>query len=450
MIKLNFTDYEAQFYLLNDSRLQFILNNTALDKGFQRPGCWKPKLKEAYCTSVVLGNAPSPIVVVNIEKSIKKTIPNSADYKYFKSWQDAGYKWISIDGNNRTVALREFFDNRVTIKHGKYMLSDIVEIDDSNDKWATLPDSMRDHAFDNVGISIVEYTVSTRDDLSILFVNINQGESLSKQEIRNARLTPIASEIRELGQNSIDALKHIFPNNKNYVIDEMLVKMACYYAFDPNHGVKGSDLNEAYEDNSPVWPQFIRGGGKECIIKTINLVKKYGKSSFSDKSTLMNLFIVMTAIHKKNQKVLREAEFFDWFITTESRRIVEIAYTNSSGEAYTYATCCRNTNKRDITARHGLLMRDLDAIPDGLVSNKLDERRLFTKGEKRKSWEKQGGKCPECGKECPESEIYNSELWHGHHQFPHSLGGQTTQDNCVLLCADCNLKLGNDYDLEAA
>ena len=79
----------------------------------------------------------------------------------------------------------------------------------------------------------------------------------------------------------------------------------------------------------------------------------------------------------------------------------------------------------------------------------MDDKRIFTKKEKHQAWLNQNGICPVTGKNIPEDEIYDSDLWQAHHyKIPHSFGGTTTQDNCQLIDAKANKQLGNSYTPE--
>jgi hypothetical protein len=65
-----------------------------------------------------------------------------------------------------------------------------------------------------------------------------------------------------------------------------------------------------------------------------------------------------------------------------------------------------------------------------------DERclsiRAFRNNEKRTVYERQGGKCKKCGKDC------NIKEMEADHITPYSRGGHTTLENCQMLCRDCN------------
>jgi hypothetical protein len=444
------TYYEPKFLGLNDARLRTILENTGLDLSFQRPACWDDKKKKQFCYSLVNGRAPTPIVIVNVEKSLKQSLPNSPDFNYFKEWLDKGFKYVSIDGNNRTVTLLEFFSGQVALPTGDIPLAkgSYSTLNSSNNKWNTLPEDLQNEIFENIGVNLYIFTVSSRKELSLLFTNINDGLGLNNQEKRNALVCDFAKEIRELSKQSTNALQHIFKRgNVRYCIDEFLVKMATFHTYGLTaETANKTALDAAYEDGkdgsgSNTYKDFIKSG-KDTTKKSIRMVERYATPSFKNSSTLFNLFMTIYQINKDNKKILNEQEFFEWFTKTETHRLPKIAYTNEKGDTWSYETCCNNSKKLDYEARLNLIKKDLELIEPTIVSV-IDLERVFTKSEKYKMWEKQGGKCNICGTVCKESELYDSDLWHGDHIIPHSKGGKTTIENSQLLCAPCNLKKSN-------
>ncbi len=80
----------------------------------------------------------------------------------------------------------------------------------------------------------------------------------------------------------------------------------------------------------------------------------------------------------------------------------------------------------DITNKRGI-------YPYVLIRNeKYLNIRAFTEGQKRAAYEKQRGKCKNCGKsfEFAEMEADHITPWH--------LGGKTLPENCQMLCRECN------------
>lgn len=58
--------------------------------------------------------------------------------------------------------------------------------------------------------------------------------------------------------------------------------------------------------------------------------------------------------------------------------------------------------------------------------------RAFTDNQKREAYERQKGKCPNCGK------IFAIEEMEADHITPWHEGGKTTPENCQMLCRECN------------
>ena len=99
---------------------------------------------------------------------------------------------------------------------------------------------------------------------------------------------------------------------------------------------------------------------------------------------------------------------------------------------------------------HELENRIIELLDDEDVSNQkgiyeylLDGNekhlniRTFSDKMARTAYERQGGICLKCGKHFKISEM------HADHITPWSRGGKTTQENCQMLCADCNRRKSN-------
>lgn len=91
-----------------------------------------------------------------------------------------------------------------------------------------------------------------------------------------------------------------------------------------------------------------------------------------------------------------------------------------------------------ITQRVKKLFMDDDIKKSGIYPYVLtgDEKylhiRAFSKGMKEKVWEKQDHKCKNCGKVFPINQM------EGDHIKPWRDGGKTVEENCQMLCKDCN------------
>ena len=62
--------------------------------------------------------------------------------------------------------------------------------------------------------------------------------------------------------------------------------------------------------------------------------------------------------------------------------------------------------------------------------------REFTDSQKRSAYERQKGKCAQCGNH------FEYEQMEGDHITPWSKGGHKTPDNLQMLCKECNRRKG--------
>lgn len=84
----------------------------------------------------------------------------------------------------------------------------------------------------------------------------------------------------------------------------------------------------------------------------------------------------------------------------------------------------------DVTNKKGIYIYLLEG------NEKYLNIRAFSDKQKREAYERQKGICPMC------KEHFELVEMHADHYTPWSKGGQTTAENCQMLCRDCNLKKG--------
>lgn len=435
-------------YPVTSTEIRDLKNTTALDLSFQSRGRWDSAQERAYITSLITGMAPSKIVIASLEDCADNCEHRSEDYKYFKAWLDKGFKYVSIDGNNRTITLMKYFGDKVALLEGEYLLPNgrVIVINDSNCIWSKHPRELREHIEKNVYVTVAKYVNANRADLSLLFKNINDGMSLNSQELRNAILVPFSGWVRDM----VDAvyktmLKKVFPTEKQYnrrKVDEFIVAMAIYLSFGTSRSIQSAEMDRAYQDNSPV------AAGVRQHEKTIKnfakFVEKFTDKKLKEHSTMMNLFMAYEYLISKDYVLRDEKDFYNWFLATENRRrgSKKIVHTTKSGESRTYHSCCNTMSHGELTARYNAIVDDVEKSLGEIVFPK-DENRLFNKSERYAMWKKQKGKCAVTGKTILESEINDDSKWAADHIIPHSKGGKTTIENGQLIDKLANLKKSN-------
>ena len=91
-----------------------------------------------------------------------------------------------------------------------------------------------------------------------------------------------------------------------------------------------------------------------------------------------------------------------------------------------------------------------DIDPDGLKKKGFYEyclsgdrtliwHRAFSERQQKQAYERQKGKCARCGKTFALKDL------EGHHRIAFADGGETTVENCLMLCKDCH----TDYHAES-
>ena len=441
-----YTNYKYHHWPLTSQKISHFLQKVALDVSFNRYACWKENSGTEYVRNVVVGFAPNPIIIANLKKCLELCVEDSPEYKYFQSWIEKGYEYLAIDGNNRTTSIRKYLNNELGIAHGTLILPDIppVTIDKKNNLMKNHPIELKEFIENNVLITICEYNLSTREQVSDLFYYVNEGQPLKDQEKRNALLVKMADGIREIS-SEFEEKNKFYPNNIHYKFDELMVKCAVIFAWGPANGVTQSDMNLAYTDNSTTYQAWVKKpgtNGRQMVEHANRLCRLYSGKKINP-SSFLNLFMGLYAIHMSKNKIENDESFIEWFMKTESKRLgsKEVLVSNTKGD-HTYEGLCGSSGKVDLEARYNAIKKDLKKCPHISEQFELDPNRLFTKVQRYEAWERQNGKTL-TDEIIPESEINDTEKWHADHIVPFSLGGPTTVDNCRLIRKEDNLQKGN-------
>jgi hypothetical protein len=445
-MSVNTVEFDYHRWPLVSQKLSYFLNKVAIDNSFNRYACWKKNSSTHYVRNVLVGFAPTPIIVANLRKCLALCDEGSEEYKYFNGWIEKGYEYLAIDGNNRTISIRDYLSGKIGIPNGMLTLPKVrpIEIDKTNAHFQDHPIELREYIEKEVMVTICEYTLSTREQVTQLFYDVNEGKPLKDQEKRNALLVDTAKEIRNISKKYEKGNK-FYKNNTHYVFDELMAKCAVIFAFGPSNGVTQKDMYEAYTDNSIVYNAWVRksGANGRQVTEYANTLTKFYNGAKINPSTFINLFIALCNINEDGKKVANDEKFFNWFMETESKRIGSSDIIHSSNKGgYTYSMLCGTTGKVDLRCRSEAIQKDLDTCPYVTLQVEKDPNRLFSKTQRYESWVRQNGITP-TGEIIPESEIYDTEKWQADHVVPFSRGGSTAVDNCRLIRKEDNLRKSN-------
>ena len=175
---------------------------------FQSNFRWSLNNQQRYIASILNGRALSSIILGDVEalmKSVKEGTPektNHPSYKFYKKLWDLGYKFIVIDGNNRTTTIDYFRQDKVPLLESdnyQYQHPLFKSIKKSAKLYSQLTKAQKAH-FNDSTLGVTMVTSGTLEDLGQCFVNVNSQVKLNDQEMRQANVCDFGYKVRELAK----------------------------------------------------------------------------------------------------------------------------------------------------------------------------------------------------------------------------------------------------------
>ncbi len=433
-----------------------------LDDSFQSNCRWTTVLNQAYMKSILLGHAVTPIILGDVDSLTSSCKlyygEDSEEYKFFKDLQDQGYKYITIDGNNRDNCICAFINDEFPLTEGVY---DIEELDlprftaGKNDKtYSQLPANVKQYV-EGVKINILLITQCDRIGLAALFSKVNEGLNLNDQEKRNAIMCRFGHMIRNLVKENLDAFKKMYSQkniNRRHP-DEFCVSVAVLVA-NGLVNLERQTRTNAYGDSTLEVRTFEK---TKAIIKQIAyIVKNYGASGFNVggkfNNNLIDFAMLLNYINSNNIVVDDWKKFYNYWVERQLDYINDatILLNNKKGTApKPYAKCLSSNSKSTLNVRYQKQLDMISEVPDQVLTLR-DETRLYDPKFRFMFWQRQNGICPLTNKPIEARFIYDGKVTHVDHTIPWSKGGQTNSENGALVFASANLEKGNKdmVDLE--
>jgi len=460
-----------------------------LDDAFQSYHRWVTENNQQYMRSLLNGKAPTPIYVADIEacrNSIRlKYGENHEDYKFFDDLLKKGYKYITIDGNNRTRCITDFIFGCLTgnfplyeqdYEIGGSITRPIVFTATKQAKSYNQLDPQFANEIDNIKFTVTVITTGTRRDLAELFDSINKGITLNAQEKRNCLMYTFAYDVRECVAKNKSNLKLIFKGKDDKVfhrrvVDEFVVDVACLCA----RGLIGfgpANRDKAYGDNTPEVLHFKKA---ERIIKQIASLAKFIKdgdklliSSKKTSTNLVDLAILLNYMNDNEIDYSDKEKFFTEFCNAQEERLADptILWRKKFPKGHPQEGQPTGTDDRGyagvqrsaaqvnfLTIRQDKLIASLKDFSDGLIVYK-DPQRNFKRDYAFMIdlWKSQNEICPLSDKKIYARDVMNGQIIEvDHHFIPHSKGGQTVKENAALVYKSANReksdKITNDTQL---
>jgi len=222
------------------------------DPSFQRRVVWDNTNISKYVRSLTLGrSAYTNIVLVDVDKCLELANDNVDDVssKYFLNLKEKGYKFLSLDGQNRSKTIINFMNNEITITARiRDVKGNIEKVENKYFKDLT---QLQQYAIELSNVSVVIADEVSVEDVSDVFRTLNDGMPLNAQEMRNSFRTPIARFIRNISLKYGSALKRIVRENdfKRMGDDELIAKMLMILMENKPGKCKYWDLGSADVDS---------------------------------------------------------------------------------------------------------------------------------------------------------------------------------------------------------
>jgi hypothetical protein len=196
----------------------------------QRREVWNNQLLALFMVSVCRGwSQLTTIVVADVKKCLKFSRKNGdrVSTKYFQRILNKGYRYISLDGQNRSKKIVEFLNDKFPIS-GTFLDADDVSQTVTNKLFKDFPERLRDRILDGGFLNVEVAPPCGKDTLSDIFLALNSGEPLNAHEKRNSLKTPISDWVRKTRKTLDDALMRVVSRKDaiRMLDDELVAKMA--------------------------------------------------------------------------------------------------------------------------------------------------------------------------------------------------------------------------------
>ena len=427
-----------------------------LEESFQRGtdqvSSWNDDNKKDYIHSTLVGTATNPIHVVDIKKALQYN--EGADpesYEIFKKYDEEGYIYLSIDGNNRSIALKDFRENKFKMYQREYPTDRLlVEVKKDYDTYSTMGTILKE-IFDYARVNLIVYSNVTIKQCSELFRDVNRGKTLNHQQFRQSYLCPTADWVRATRKKYYKSLSNFLKEGemREMAGDEFIVKMMSFAHF--GECDKGK-FDRMYFDSNTGHIEKLR-----LFTKNESNFKSVLHNFFTDISVgtnklssnaVFDYFILLWNYKLDNIKIDNHKEFYKLWLDSYSTLQTDTEPMKIDGEdsLFTFNDTIRKPLKHFGQFRQDAIKKVIEhvAIEKGYLVQQGDPKdRFFTNIQKFELWKKQDGKSTITGKEIPLTEIYDHTKWQADHIIPWDKQGETTIANGQLIEASINNKKSN-------
>jgi hypothetical protein len=411
---------------------------------------WSDEQRTAFVTSFITNKAPSPLIFADIAACLEHAIRTEkvADIEYYLRWKQLG-DYMNLDGNNRVICIRDFINDKVSITPGNYYLDGNFYkiIEGKNDTISTMPKVMF-RRFEMAILNIVVYTDASREELSDLFGNVNEGSPLNNPEKRNARTSDIASMVRGLAKLSRSFFAH--EDTKWFSasqvnrrgIDDFIASLCFIYFNGLEKTIGAVSLMDMYRVGSN---EDLTGKNFEGSFKNfLKVVSSYEDlRALTNRNLLLDLYYIIETAKKDGKefkdKTHREKFLHDFIIASgELVNENKLHDMGKNSKPKTFDHMVGGQQMANNKKRNELFMEKLDI--DNYF-NEVSSTRSASALTRLGAAVRDNLKTPE-GKDIDLSKLHDGKTYHGGHITPHADGADAGLSNIAIQEARDNLVLG--------
>ncbi len=333
-----------------------------------------------------------------------------------------------IDGQQRLRTIWEFFSGAFALAKDADPV-DGIEI--AGKKYDDLDLCLLDK-LNTYNLDLVILIDVSDDEISEMFLRLQNGTTLKAQEKRNAYPGNMRNYIKELAAHPFFVNSVNFQNSR-FAHEHVAAQLTLLAINGDIYDIKDRNLNAMYLD----YKDFDSNGE---IARKTRRVLNYLYLMFPERTpelkryNVVSLFALMKDLMENYAVKDRAQELARWFIEFETLRLQEAEKPEDQQNARMIAYQSKTKDSTDamdsLRYRHEFLKENLLSTIADLEPK--DSKRMFDEAQRQVIYRRDKGICQKCGAKC------EWDAWQADHVIPWNRGGKTIVSNGQLLCPSCN------------